>query len=59
MELGQRALDREDVGTARCHFMEAADLNPTDELPRTILEELEPSAPLRGFGRLRAWISRA
>ncbi len=43
LELGKRALAREDVETAHRHFSAASDLDPTDERPR---------AGLRGLGRL-------
>lgn len=39
--LGRRALNREDSDAARTHFREAADLDPTDERPRTALLEIE------------------
>lgn len=39
--LGQRALSRDDPEAAIHHFREAADLDPTDERPRTALLDLE------------------
>ena len=53
--LGKRALSREDETSALSHFREAADLDPTDERPRTALLELEgaskrrPKAPRSTF----------
>ncbi len=41
MLLGRRALNREDEDSALSHFREAADLDPTDERPRTALLEME------------------
>ncbi|MEQ1504470.1 MAG: hypothetical protein ABMB14_19685 [Myxococcota bacterium] len=40
LELGVRALDRRDLEAATEHLREAADLDPTDEQPRKLLEEL-------------------
>lgn len=39
--LGERALSRDDTQAAILHFREAADLDPTDERPRTALLTLE------------------
>lgn len=41
MLLGRRALTRDDEDSARHHFLEAVDLDPTDERPRTALLEIE------------------
>jgi predicted ATPase len=55
--LGERALLRSDVDSARSHFRQAADLDPTDERPRAALLQLEgaasrsPAAPPLSFWR--------
>ena len=41
LELGFRAITRDDVETATDHFREAAELDPTDERPRAALMNLE------------------
>ena len=48
--LGRRALERQDVGTAREHLEQAADLDPTDEVPKRLLATLEPPKRRRWFG---------
>ena len=45
LELGRRAMAREDLDTAETHFIEASHLDPTDERPR---------AELRGLGRIQS-----
>lgn len=47
LALGQRAMAREDLGAATHHFREAADLDPTDERPRSYLRTIEPAKPRR------------
>jgi len=44
LELGRRAVARDDLDTAETHFREASELDPTDERPR---------AELRGLGRVK------
>lgn len=39
--LGERALARQDLPTAEVHLREAADLDPTDEVPRRMLARLQ------------------
>ena len=41
LELGRRAITRDDIITATDHFREAADLDPTDERPRAALMDIE------------------
>lgn len=41
LALGQRAAARDDADTACQHFREAADLDPTDERPRSLLRHLD------------------
>jgi hypothetical protein len=48
--LGQRALERQDVNTAREHLEQATDLDPTDEVPKRLLATLEPPKRRRWFG---------
>jgi Tfp pilus assembly protein PilF len=48
--LGQRALARQDVNTAREHLEEATDLDPTDETPKRLLATLEAPKRRRWFG---------
>lgn len=52
--LGRRAMARRDVSQAELHFRQAADLDPTDEVPRQILSELARPAPRRR--RLKDWL---
>ena len=40
--LGQRALERQDVHTAREHLEQATDLDPTDEVPKKLLAKIAP-----------------
>lgn len=49
LTLGRRAMDRKDLGSATEHLREAADLDPTDEVPRKLLEEI------RAERRPRSW----
>ena len=50
--LGQRALERQDLDTAREHLEQAQDLDPTDETPKRLLARM--AAPKRRwFGFLR------
>lgn len=37
--LGRRALQRDELETARVHLHEAAELDPTDEVPRQLLAD--------------------
>ena len=54
--LGERALERSDVDSARSHFRQAADLDPTDERPRSALLQLEGAASRRsGAGHIGFW----
>lgn len=48
--LGRRALERQDVDTAREHLEQAADLDPTDEVAKRLLATLEPPKRRRWFG---------
>ncbi len=41
LELGHRAITRDDLFAAVDHFREAAELDPTDERPRAALLDLE------------------
>jgi len=41
LELGRRAITRDDIVAAADHFREAVDLDPTDERPRAALMDLE------------------
>jgi len=41
LELGHRAMHRDDVVSATDHFREAMELDPTDERPRAALLDLE------------------
>jgi len=38
--LGRKALANDDLDTAEVHLREATDLDPTDEVPRQLLEAL-------------------
>jgi hypothetical protein len=49
LTLGRRAMDRQDVGAAREHLREAMDLDPTDEVPRRLLEQLGSSRKPRSW----------
>ena len=49
LALGRRAMDRKDLGVATEHLREAADLDPTDEVPRKLLAEIG------GGRRPRSW----
>lgn len=56
--LGERALRRDDSDSALHHFREAADLDPTDERPRTALLDLEGASTRptnRAGGRTTFW----
>lgn len=48
LALGRRAMDRQDLGGATEHLREAVDLDPTDEAPRELLEQI-------GSLRPRSW----
>ena len=48
--LGRRALERQDVHTAREHLEQATDLDPTDEVPKKLLATLEAPKRRRWFG---------
>lgn len=58
LELGRRAVARADRHSARTHFAEAVEIDPTDERPRAELRSLGnatvPPAPRRG-GLFRFW----
>ncbi len=49
--LGRSALDRSDLLTARDHFSEAADLDPTDERPRSELATLTAVPAQKTWGQ--------
>lgn len=53
--LGKRAMERSDNESAAHHFREAADLDPTDERPRTALLEVEGVASKRRGPRTSFW----
>ena len=43
--LGQKALANDDLDTAEVHLREATDLDPTDEVPRQLLESVSRRQP--------------
>ncbi len=60
-ELGKRAIARRDFQTAEEHLLEAIDLDPTDEVPKTLLVEIPKTEPApRGFAAwVRGWLRPA
>jgi hypothetical protein len=50
--LGQKALANDDLDTAEVHLREASDLDPTDEVPRELLDRVGRRQP-----RARGWLS--
>lgn len=51
LALGRRALDRQDLDIATEHLREAADLDPTDEVPRELLARIRS----KDARRPRSW----
>ena len=49
--LGEKALANDDLDTAEVHLKEAADLDPTDEVPRTLLQAVAQRQP-----KARSWM---
>lgn len=53
--LGRKALANDDLDTAEVHLREATDLDPTDEVPKQLLETLSRrQSPRRG--RFASWL---
>ncbi len=60
LELGQRAIARHDLATAVDHLQEAADLDPTDERPKSILRDIARKEEKPGrFAWVGRWFKRA
>jgi Tfp pilus assembly protein PilF len=55
LALGQRALQGGNVAVASEHLREAVDLDPTDEVPRRLLAELDQQAQQSSRRRKRSW----
>jgi Tfp pilus assembly protein PilF len=55
LALGQRALQGGKVDVASDHLREAVDLDPTDEVPRRLLAELDQQAQQSARRRKPSW----
>lgn len=54
--LGRKAIANDDLDTAEVHLKEASDLDPTDEVPRQLLESVSRRQPPRR--RWMGWLGR-
>jgi Flp pilus assembly protein TadD len=54
--LGRKAIANDDLDTAAVHLREAYDLDPTDEIPRQLLESVARRQPAKR--RWMGWLSR-